>query len=234
MNIRVPALVTEEQIRWDNVNNRLPSNDSAEPIVFREQPRGWPESVNPAALIGLPGDVVRTIDPHTEADATSILLQFLAAIGNVVGRNPYFEVEATRHHMNLFVAIVGETSKARKGTSWGHIDRIFRQVDSEGWRGRLVSGLSSGEGLIWEVRDPGGKDLDGRPDPGVTDKRRMVIDGEFAATLKMLGRQGNTLSSQIRNAWDSGDLRILTKNQAARATDAHISMVGHITRDELR
>lgn len=33
---------------------------------------------------------------------------------------------------------------------------------------------------------------------------------------------------------DSGDLRILTKKQAARATGAHISIIGHITGDELR
>jgi hypothetical protein len=68
----------------------------------------------------------------------------------------------------------------------------------------------------------------------VNDKRRVVVDGEFASTLKMLGRQGNTLSPVIRSAWDSGDLSILTKNSPARATAAHISIVGHITRDELR
>src|SRR5262249_47756246 len=134
--------------------------------------------------------------------------------------------------------VVGDTSKARKGTSWGHVDRLFKLADGEaaheGWSGRIVTGLSSGEGLIWDVRDPGGKDVNGESDPGVDDKRRVVVDGEFAATLKMLGREGNTLSPVIRNAWDSGDLRIMTKNKPARATGAHLSIIGHITRDELK
>lgn len=38
----------------------------------------------------------------------------------------------------------------------------------------------------------------------------------------------------IRQAWDSGNLRILTKNSPAKATEAHISIVGHITIEELR
>jgi hypothetical protein len=48
-----------------------------------------------------------------------------------------------------------------------------------------------------------------------------------------MDRQGNTLSTAIRAAWDNGTLRIMTKNSPATATDAHISIVGHITKDEL-
>jgi hypothetical protein len=47
-------------------------------------------------------------------------------------------------------------------------------------------------------------------------------------------REGNTLSPVIRSAWDDGNLSILTKNSPAHATDAHISMIGHITRGEVR
>jgi len=51
--------------------------------------------------------------------------------------------------------------------------------------------------------------------------------------LRVLGRDGNTLSAIIRAAWDTGDLRTLTKNSPAKATGAHISILGHITRQEL-
>jgi len=61
-----------------------------------------------------------------------------------------------------------------------------------------------------------------------------MVESEYAAILRVLGRDGNTLSARIREAWDDGNLKNLTKNQPARATDAHISIVGHITRDELR
>lgn len=204
-----------------------------------DRPSGWPKPLHEAAFHGLAGDVVRRIEPHTEADPASLLLQLLVALGNVVGRNPYFLVEANRHYLNLFVAVVGDTSKARKGTSWGHINRLFESVEAQGgeayskWKERILSGLSSGEGLIWVVRDPT-KNANGEHDEGVVDKRRIVIDGEFAQTLKMLSRQGNTLSTVIRNAWDSGDLRITTKNSPAQVAGAHISFVGHITRDELK
>lgn len=42
-----------------------------------------------------------------------------------------------------------------------------------------------------------------------------------------------TLSTQIHQAWDSGDLRTMTKNTPAVATAAHISILEHITKDDL-
>jgi hypothetical protein len=70
-------------------------------------------------------------------------------------------------------------------------------------------------------------------DHGVSDKRLMVLEAEFASSLRVLGRDGNTLTAIIRQAWDPGDLRGLTKNSPAEATGAHISIIAHITRDEL-
>jgi signal transduction histidine kinase len=75
----------------------------------------WPE-MDAAAYHGLAGEVVNTIDPHTESDRVAILIQFLTTFGNVVGSNPYFQVEATKHHANLFVLLIGKSSKARKGS----------------------------------------------------------------------------------------------------------------------
>ena len=71
-------------------------------------------------------------------------------------------------------------------------------------------------------------------DDGVLDKRLFVIESEFANVLKVMAREGNTLSPVLRRAWDTGDLRTLTKNSPARATGAHISIIGHITRQENR
>jgi hypothetical protein len=109
-----------------------------------------------------------------------------------------------------------------------------------------MSGLSSGEGLVWQVRDPiskrepirnGGR-ITGYQEvevaPGVTDKRLLALEPEFASVLQVVGRSKNTLSSIIRQAWDSGTMRTLTKNNPATATNAHVSVIGHITRDELR
>lgn len=100
--------------------------------------------------------------------------------------------------------------------------------------GCLASGLSSGEGIIWAVRDQVTDDDGEVTDVGVSDKRLCVAEGEFAQVLKVMAREGNTLSAVIRSAWESGNLRSMTKNSPARATGAHISIIGHITRDEYR
>jgi hypothetical protein len=49
------------------------------------------------AYFGLVGEVVRAIEPHTEADLVAILIQYLAFFGNAVGRGPHFRVEGDRH-----------------------------------------------------------------------------------------------------------------------------------------
>jgi hypothetical protein len=164
----------------------------------------------------------------------------------MAGRSAHFIVEADRHHANEFAVLVGRTSKARKGTSWGRVLDLMRQADP-GWAGeRVQSGLSSGEGLVWTVRDaimrrervrePGqtSRYEEVEADPGISDKRLLIHEPEFASVLKQTERQGNTLSSVMRQAWDGLDLRTLTKNAPARSTGAHISLVGHITAEELR
>jgi hypothetical protein len=59
------------------------------------------------AYHGLAGEVVHTIEPHTEADPVAILLQFLVLAGNVMGRTAYYQVEGDRHHTNLFAVLAG-------------------------------------------------------------------------------------------------------------------------------
>jgi hypothetical protein len=203
-----------------------------------------------AAYQGIAGELVRLIDPHTEADPAAILAQFLAAVGNACGRGPGFQVEADRHHINLYVVIVGDTSKARKGTSFGQARRLVELADPE-WKERVHSGLSSGEGLIWQVRDSitarkpaktkeerERADSDGCieeiTDAGVIDKRLLAYESELASVLGRMAREGNSLSSVIRQAWDGATLNTLVKTNPAKATDAHISICAHITEEELR
>jgi hypothetical protein len=93
----------------------------------------------------------------------------------------------------------------------------------------VVGGLSSGEGLIAQVRDPADDEKAQAP----VDKRRLVVEPEFAQVLKVLAREGNTLSAIVRQAWDGEPLQTIVRNDPLRATDAHIAILGHITRDEL-
>jgi hypothetical protein len=205
----------------------------------------WPAPLKPIAYHGLVGEIVTALAPQTEADPAAVLLQSLVMFGNVIGRTAHTRVGADRHFLNLFVGIVGATGKARKGVSRGQAQRIFSPVDAE-WADRcLTSGMSSGEGLIWAIRDPiekqqpikeGGRVVDYQTvieDHGVSDKRLLVVESELASTLKVMSREGNTLSAVVRQAWDGHPLQSITKSSPAKATDPHISVIGHITRDEL-
>ena len=209
----------------------------------KDQP-AWPSPLAKEAFHGLAGEFVNLVEPHTESDPVAILVQFLSAVGNIVGPDAHFKVEADKHYLKIYPVLVGKTSKGRKGTSTGYVRTVFKQLDP---RWRVTSGLSSGEGLIWQVRDEIKKSEPIREkgrvtgeyqefvvDPGEKDKRLFVIEEEFASTLRLIGRDGNILSPIIRRAWDDGNLESLTKNSPARATGAHISIVGHVTGDELR
>ncbi len=196
----------------------------------------WPAPPDAAAFSGLAGDITAAIEPHSESDPVAILVQLLVAFGSAIGRGAHYAVEATRHHSNEFALLVGPSAKARKGSSWDHVERIFAEIDPTWTSTRIVSGLSSGEGLIWHVRDAGSdKTVPGGGENGQAgpDKRLLVLEAEFASVLKMTARDGNTLSPVVRNAWDGKVLQALTKNSPARASGAHVSIVGHITAEEM-
>ena len=196
----------------------------------------WP-TLQRDALYGLAGEIVNSIAPRTESDPVAILAQLLVAVGSAIGRAPYFMVEADRHGCNEFVVLVGRSARSRKGTAAGHVRRLLRGAD-EGWSSDCTaSGLGSGEGLVWAIRDPIVKMEKGAEvvvDSGVEDKRILAFESEFASVLKVIQRPGSTLSPVIRDAWDSHDLRTTVKNSPARATAPHVSLLGHITGEELR
>jgi hypothetical protein len=186
----------------------------------------WP-TLDPAAFHGIAGRVVHTLEPHTEADPAGLLFSFLAAVGNIVGLGPHAVAEAMPHPVRLFTVLVGLTSKARKGSALAQIRGLLNLVDPTWTAACILPGLASGEALIAEVRDGSGDDL------GAADKRRLVEEPEFARLLAVAGRQGSTLSHYIRDAWDGRRLKNRTKRDQQQATGAHISLVGHITREEL-
>ena len=194
----------------------------------------WP-TLNPAALYGLPGQIVRTIAPHSEADPVAILLHTLVSLGALIGAGPHARVEHDAHPARLNVVCVGKTGKGRKGLSWSTPRAVVRAVDPAL---AIASGLSTGEGLIYHVRDPH-EQADPETgervvhDPGVADKRLLIMETEFATVLGRMSRDGNTLSAILRDAWDHGTLRTLVKNAPLTATGAHVAVMGHITHEEL-
>jgi len=199
------------------------------------------------AYYGLAGRVVRAIEPYSEADPVGVLTHVLLGVGSQIGREPHALAGHDVHTGAEYAALVGDTSKGRKGQSWSTPRYIFSLVDGAWLKTRVKSGLSSGEGLIHNVRDErremqpvrgkGGKVEEYEEvivDEGVKDKRLLVFEPELASVLRRMQGQTNTLSTVLRDAWDTGSLSTLTKHSPDTATGAHISLVAHVTREELQ
>jgi hypothetical protein len=200
----------------------------------------WPHPLAEEAYHGLLGDIVRAIEPYSEADPAAVLGHAACGIGAMVGPQVRALAGDAEHPARLNALVVGETSKGRKGSAARAALRLLGKADETFAPARVMEGLSSGEGVIHAVRDPihrrerdgkGGGYADVLADPGVTDKRALIIEEEFAGTLRVAQRDGNTLTAVVRRAWDRGDLQTLTKNTPAVATGAHVTIVGHVARD---
>ena len=112
----------------------------------------WP-MLDQEARYGLPGDVLEAIEPHTEADPAAVLANLLVGFGNAAGRSAHIRVGADRHGLNLNALLVGPTAKGRKGMSWNYVRELLHAVDPFWVDDKVLGGLSSGEGLIYAVRD---------------------------------------------------------------------------------
>lgn len=241
------------QVRADNTaraKEHANGHDAAQETESEQPaPSLWPVLAEDA-LHGLAGDIVRVLDPYTEADPVATLLNVLTAFGNCINSTAHATVQHDRHPARLFVVQVGDTSKGRKGTGWSTPRYLLSLCDHDWTKDRVKSGLSSGEGLISHVRDAihkkeavkeHGRMIDYQDvcvDGGETDKRLLVIEPEFASTLAVASRDGSILSAVLRQAWDDGHLATLARNDAIRktaltATDAHISILAHVSKQEL-
>jgi hypothetical protein len=129
-------------------------------------------------------------------------------------------VGATRHTLNLFVVLVGESSKARKGTSWNQISQLFAEVDRNWTENRVTSARLTARGLVGIFGQPG-------------DRRLLLLAEELASVLHTMGRSRSQLSPLLRCAWDSGALRMLDRDRLLQASGGHLSLIGHITQREL-
>ncbi|EFL53149.1 conserved hypothetical protein [Solidesulfovibrio fructosivorans JJ]] len=214
----------------------------------------WPQ-FSFDACPGILGEFVRLATRDSEADPAAVCITALVRFGAEVygyapDKGPHLYVGETVHSPRLFAVICGSTSKARKGTSRHPVAKLFGRehclpADLRAWGVPLPareSGgpLSTGEGLAHHVRDESDEERERRqrqnpaePVREKGDKRLVIMDEEFASALACTKREGNTLSMGIRCFWDSGDYAPLTKNNPVLVRGAHISIITHITMQEL-
>ena len=248
-----------------------PSYDKGEPIttasIFQlAKANGWQQTTTKkedaedenfsfpkweGEFYGLAGEVVELASKNSEVDPVAVYISFITSIAALVGHKYYINIGDYAHTGRLFSALVGATSRARKGSSAQPVKRIIKKAE-EVYRKALSGdlnfyddlriadgGLSSAEGLIYQVRDQSEEATGKDSKPlweGVSDKRFLIIEEELAAVFKVCQREGNTLSPILRAAWDHSEHKVLeplTKSNRLKATNPHINILGHITSTEL-
>jgi hypothetical protein len=104
---------------------------------------------------------------------------------------------------------------------------VLEAVD-EHFSSHVLSGLSSGEGLIKGISPADGAIV--LPN----DVRRfLALLPEFASLLTVMKRDGNNLSAILREAWDCNRLRVLTRKEPLDVDNVNLSIIAHVTPEEL-
>lgn len=219
-------------------SEKEPKNDRATDESPLTPPQMRPEGF-PPLLKEICDAACENSEAHPVAVAFNVLIFFCA----MVGRTAFQRIGDAVIHCRLYGIIVGKSGKARKGTSETLVRLLFSIVDTK--LSTLIKshaqlrihagGLSTGEGIAHAIRDAKDPDDKGKgADPGVSDKRLLVIEAEFANMLSHCRREGNTLSATVRNLWDGRDIEPLTKAATTRASRPHVVIGGHVTGHELR
>jgi len=196
-------------------------------LVTPKEPGASPPSttptLRPAAFCGLLGRTARQLAAETEADEASVLLSLLVAWGNVVGPTYRMSLGSGSVGTNLYVAVLGRTgSRKSEGLNAGHA--FFHPV-IPGWSPQhVLSGLSSGEGLIQHLVTHAGEP---------SDVRLLIKLSEFGRLLRISQRGGETLSMVIREAWDGGALQSPRVKDPVGVDTSHVSVIANITPEEL-
>ncbi len=218
----------------DDILPNALSRPIASTAMFDGTLRNAPEP-EPICLHGLIGEVARAGSEGTETNAHAIAANFMAYLGCAVGRHAYLPIGNTRHHPRLFCLHVGRSGRGRKGDAISmalRIDQVLRERDP-----RLVpqihrGGLSSREGLVALIHD--GYRQGGQEIAAIDDKRLWVVESEFSNVLHQGRRDGNTLSSALRDCWDGIDLKPATKTHRMFSSDPHVCLSGAISPGELK
>lgn len=211
--------------------NKHHDRDADDGDADGNEPKPDAPVLHPDAFQGLFGELVRAVSPHTEADDAAMLLALLTAFGSACGWSPSFD-HGRRHGANLFLVLVGATA-SRKGTATNIARSVIGDADPE-WSVQCLrsEGFGTGEGLIHAVRDDRTL-VDGTTEPGVADKRLLVVEEEMAKMFSLGAKEASILTPTIRGLFDRSTIGKLNKD-AYRCQRPHGSIIANITPADLR
>ena len=185
----------------------------------------YPEPMGTDAFQGVAGDFVRLVKPQTEADPVALLGNFLVAAGLLFSRNAFVVADGKRHHAVEYLLMAGDSGVGRKGTATNRVVPLMDEV-AMFYQIRVLGGLSTGEGLVRALIPKG-------PEDGDSVRWFLAVIQEFASLLSVMKREGNTMSAILREAYDGGKLRVLTRKDPLSVDHVNLGVIAHITNEEL-
>jgi Bifunctional DNA primase/polymerase, N-terminal/Protein of unknown function (DUF3987) len=228
---------------YDMTAQEIAEQQEAEYPVYRLHEGPGP-SFDEGVLYGPVGEVATKMAQYNESHIAAIYLNLLVSLGNLFGRHAYFNVNRTEHFLNEFLACVGDSSTARKGTGGDEVNDFLNKISAEWLRSRNVGGFGSPQGIIHQIRDDvTWKKLDikkGTYDEifkaGIADKRLCIREGELSNILKLMADPKTRADELLRNMWDGKELQNLVsgmtdqgENKSLRCTKPHGSIIGYTT-----
>jgi Protein of unknown function (DUF3987) len=219
---------------------RIEAPVSTEAVPDNEQGDPVGELAGPA-YHGPLGKLAIAAANQTEASPAFVLMHLLAYFSIAIGKGsqdrpgPYIHLDGAGHdYLNIFTVLVGPSGEGRKNTAKRCADAVFSLIDPEFVANNITSGLTSDRGLLEAMRDPSHRSAkDGGPDEGVSDKRLLMIETEFASVLKHGDRDGETLCDLINQFYDGQNIISKKTKSPVKVTRGHLGIVGHTTDDAM-
>jgi len=196
-----------------------------------------PPTVDPAMFYGPLGNLALRAAEGTEVNPVAAMAAVMSWFSSCMGRTRAIPIGDEWHHLRLFTLHVGRSSRGGKGMALGLMKRLIKAINElNGAESPLppmhTGGLSSREGLASLIHD-GYSDGKIVHEP-IADKRLFIVESEFANVLAQGKRDGNTLSTCLRDVWDGASIKPATKASRVWASRPHIALHGSITPTELR
>lgn len=216
-----------DPVTLDIVQRREELTDASEFFADRDEQTQFPaHNGSTAAFDGVLGKAVLAVAPASSADPYAIMGSLLTFAGTLIGGTTNWY--RTKQRSALYVCLVGEQTLGRKGTSLSEAESIMDQVEPE-WRKHYHTGLGSGEAIVASLSRTATQS------PLVTvEPRAVFVEEELSRFLIASGREGSTLDSVLRTAFDGRVLETIRVDRSLRVDGYVAAFLAHITPKELR
>ncbi|WP_449060914.1 hypothetical protein [Planomonospora algeriensis] len=171
--------------------------------------------VSPVVYSGLLGKVVRTIEPHSEADPVGILGSLLSAFSSAITNLPQVHYGTQSQTLSTWIVLIGNTGMGRKGTATRAALGIVRSALPDWANSTILEGCpQSGPAYVSTLADMNGNAL--------------MVEEEFADLLKVSARY-KSFGKAIRRSWEGASISNRTKEAVIHVDAPHVAIIGNVT-----